>query len=64
MRCEQCHKEEAVVHVTLISPNGDEKHNLCESCYRESEIPKKIASAGLTCDGPTGKYCLDNGLES
>jgi protein-arginine kinase activator protein McsA len=64
MLCEQCNKEEAVVHLTVISPNGDEKRNLCETCYRESEIANKIASAGWTRDGPTKKFVRDNGLES
>jgi protein-arginine kinase activator protein McsA len=64
MLCERCNKEEAVVHFTVISPNGDEKRNLCESCYRESDIAKKIASEGWKCDGPTKKFVRDNGLES
>jgi protein-arginine kinase activator protein McsA len=61
MLCERCNKEEAVVHLTV---NEDEKLNLCEACYRESEIAKKIASAGWTCDGPTKRFVRDNGLES
>jgi protein-arginine kinase activator protein McsA len=55
MLCERCNKEEAVVHLTLISPNGDEKRNLCESCYRESDIAKKIDAGGWKCEGPTKK---------
>ncbi|MGE5736627.1 MAG: hypothetical protein ACM34E_16155 [Acidobacteriota bacterium] len=60
MLCERCNKEKAVVHVTVVSPNGEEQRNLCESCYRESEIAKKIASAGWKCDGPTKKFVPDN----
>ncbi len=47
MLCEQCTKEEAVVHLTMVTPDGEEKRNLCESCYRESGIARKIAGAGL-----------------
>jgi protein-arginine kinase activator protein McsA len=64
MLCERCNKEEAVVHLTVVTPNGYEKRNLCESCYRQSEIAKKIASAGWTCDGPTKEFRIDDGLES
>ncbi len=46
MMCQACKKEEAVVHLTVITPDGDERRDLCESCYRESGIAKKIASAG------------------
>ena len=64
MLCENCNKEETVVHLTVVSPNGDEKRNLCESCYRESEIAKKIATSGWKSDGPAKKFVQDNRLES
>lgn len=47
MLCERCKKEQAVVHLTIVTPDGEEKRNLCESCYRGSGIARKLASAGL-----------------
>ncbi len=46
MLCERCKKEETLVHLTLVTSQGDERRDLCESCYRASGIAKKIASAG------------------
>ena len=46
MVCQRCKKEEAVVHLTVMSPGGEQRRDLCESCYRASEIGKEIASAG------------------
>jgi protein-arginine kinase activator protein McsA len=60
MHCEKCNKEKAVVHITVVSPSGDEKWNLCESCYRDSEIAKKISSGRWKCNGPFKKFVVDN----
>ncbi len=46
MLCERCNREEAVVHLTMVNPQGDERLDLCESCYRASGIARSIAGAG------------------
>ncbi len=54
MLCERCNKEEAVVHLTIATPDRDERRDLCESCYRASGIAKKIANAGWEAAPATG----------
>jgi protein-arginine kinase activator protein McsA len=64
MLCENCNREEATVHLTVPSRTGNEKRrNLCESCFRESEVAKRIASAGWT-SYPSKEFRSDNGPES
>jgi protein-arginine kinase activator protein McsA len=55
MLCEKCKKIEATVHVTrAVAGSGEtQKRNLCEACFRESDLAKGIKTAGWTSYEPT-----------
>jgi protein-arginine kinase activator protein McsA len=55
MLCETCQKREAVVHVTEVVAGEMKRHNLCETCFAESDLSKVIKSgktAGWTSYNP------------
>ena len=57
MLCEKCHKTEATVHVTDVvvgALNEMKKRNLCEACFSESQLAKKVRgkTAGWTSSDP------------
>jgi protein-arginine kinase activator protein McsA len=63
MLCENCNKEEATVHLIICSGTGNEKRNLCESCFRQSDVAKKIASGDWTVSR-NKEIRFENGPES
>jgi protein-arginine kinase activator protein McsA len=60
MLCEKCHKTEATVHVTeVVAGSGQmKKRNLCEACWNDTEISKKLSekTAGWISASPTKKF--------
>jgi protein-arginine kinase activator protein McsA len=54
MVCEQCHEREATVHVTKeVAPSGTmTKHDYCESCFSQTDMHAKAATAGWTSYSP------------
>jgi hypothetical protein len=65
MLCQKCKKQEALVHLTIVKPGSKQmtKRNLCESCYNESDISKKIATSGWTSCEPSKTIYPDNDLK-
>jgi len=45
MLCESCNKAEATVHITEVvaeAPGEMKKRDLCEACFSQSELAKKV----------------------
>lgn len=45
MLCEKCNKQEATVHVTEVvaeAPDQMKKHEFCEACFNQTELPTKL----------------------
>ncbi len=63
MLCEKCQNAKATVHVTEVVAGSAQmkKLNLCEGCWNDTEICKKLREnpSGWTSHGPTKTFLSD-----
>ena len=65
MLCEKCKTAEATVHITEVvaeAPGEMKKRNLCEACFSQSELAKKVhgRTRGWTSYNPTQTILPDD----
>ena len=63
MLCEKCNKAEATVHITEMvanAPGEMKKRDLCEACFSQSELAKKVSLEPADSPGYTATILPDD----